>query len=58
VTSPVLGGKPPKALIPPGLFAHLRKRGIPVFFLGVNDEADIQVSAPLFGLEVSYDHRW
>lgn len=39
----VLGGKPPRALIPPGLFEHLRRRDIPVFFLGVNDESDIEV---------------
>lgn len=40
----VLGGKPPRALIPPGLFAHLRARGMPVLFLGVNDEADLQIA--------------
>lgn len=39
-----LGGKPPLALIPRGLFTHLRARGIPVFFLGVNDEEDIKVA--------------
>lgn len=39
-----LGGKPPLALIPRGLFTHLRARGIPVFFLGVNDDADIKVA--------------
>lgn len=39
----VLGGKPPSALIPPGLFKHLRARGIPIFFLGVNDEEDLKV---------------
>lgn len=40
----LLGGKPPRALIPPGLFAHLRARGMPVLFLGVNDEADLQIA--------------
>lgn len=40
----VLGGKPPRALIPPGLFMHLRTRGMPVLFLGVNDEADLDVA--------------
>lgn len=39
----VLGGKPPLALIPPGLFKHLRARGIPIFFLGVNDEENLKV---------------
>lgn len=40
----VLGGKPPSALIPPKLFKHLRARGVPIFFLGVNDEEDLKVS--------------
>ncbi|KAM3577700.1 hypothetical protein VYU27_000573 [Nannochloropsis oceanica] len=40
----VLGGKPPLALIPPGLFKHLRARGIPIFFLGVNDEENLKVA--------------
>lgn len=40
----MLGGKPPRALIPPGLFAHLRARGMPVLFLGVNDEEDLAVA--------------
>jgi len=39
----VLGGKPPSALIPRGLFKHLRARGVPIFFLGVNDEEDLKV---------------
>lgn len=44
VIASVLGGKPPRALIPPGLFAHLRARGMPVLFLGVNDEADLRIA--------------
>ncbi len=44
VLAHVLGGKPPRALIPPGLFAHLRARGVPVLFLGVNDEEDIRIA--------------
>jgi len=38
------GGKPPKLLIPKKMMMHLRKRGMPVWFLGVNDEADINVA--------------
>lgn len=35
-------GKPSALLLAPGLFAHLRKRGIPVWFLGVLDEGDLR----------------
>jgi len=28
----------------PRLFSHLRQRGIPVWFLGVNDEYSIEIS--------------
>lgn len=41
----VFGGKPPRAMIPSGLFDHMRRRGMPVFFLGVNDDRDIEVRA-------------
>ncbi len=34
----VFGGKPSKMLVAPSLFAHLKRRGMPVWFLGVNDE--------------------
>ena len=37
-------GKPPYAMIAPKLFRHLRKRGIPVWFLGVNDETDLNTA--------------
>ena len=40
----VFGGKPPRPLIPEGLFNHLRARGVPIFFLGVNDDADIEIA--------------
>lgn len=40
----MLGGKPPRPLIPQGLFTHLRARGIPTFFLGVNDDKDIDIA--------------
>ena len=28
----------------PSLFTHLRARGIPVWFLGVNNESDLQLA--------------
>lgn len=37
-----LSGKPSKLLLAPGLFAHLRKRGVPVWFLGVLEETDLR----------------
>ncbi|TFJ84376.1 hypothetical protein NSK_004363 [Nannochloropsis salina CCMP1776] len=55
----VLGGKPPSALIPPGLFKHLRARGIPIFFLGVNDEEDLKVAEVAGSTAVLTDRpRW
>ena len=40
----LFGGHPPKALLPNGLFHHLRKRGIPIWLLGVNSHNDIEVA--------------
>lgn len=37
-------GKPPHAMIAPRLFRHLRRRGIQVWFLGVNDEANLTIA--------------
>jgi len=34
-------GRPPAAMVVPKLFTHLRARGIPVWFLGVNSEPDL-----------------
>ena len=31
-------------MMAPKLFNHLRKRGIPVWFLGVNSESDIEIA--------------
>lgn len=39
-----LAGKPPYLMLAPKLFAHLRRRGIPVWFLGVNDESDLKLA--------------
>jgi len=40
----LLSGKPSGVMVSPGCFAHLRKRGIPVWFLGCNTEEDIKVA--------------
>lgn len=39
-----LRGKPPAAFIQPALFAHLRARGMPVYFLGVNSERELMIA--------------
>jgi len=38
-------GQPPYAMLAPNLFYHLRRRGIPVWFLGVNEEETLRVAA-------------
>lgn len=37
-------GKPPYPMLAPRLFAHLRRRGVQVWFLGVNSEADLRLA--------------
>lgn len=37
-------GRPPQFLILPKLFTHLRRRGIPVWFMGVNEESELQLA--------------
>jgi glycerophosphoryl diester phosphodiesterase len=39
-----LAGKPSGFLLNPALFSHLRKRGMPVWFLGCADQADLQLA--------------
>ena len=39
-----LSGKPSGMMIAPGLFAHLRKRGVPVWFLGCDTDEDLKVA--------------
>lgn len=41
----VFQGKPPHMMIAPLLFDHLRSRGIPVWFLGVNSEKDVLLAS-------------
>jgi glycerophosphoryl diester phosphodiesterase len=40
----IFRGKPPSAMVAPTLFAHLRRRGIPVWFLGVNKNSDLELA--------------
>lgn len=37
-------GKPAYPMLAPALFAHLRRRGVHVWFLGVNAEADLELA--------------
>lgn len=38
-------GRPPRPMLAPALFSHLRKRGMPVWFLGVNSEEDLKLAS-------------
>ncbi len=38
----LFAGKPPYFMVAPGLFAHLRRRGVQVWFVGVNTERELQ----------------
>ena len=40
----IFAGKPPTMMLCPSLFAHLRKRGIAVWFLGVNEEEHLTLA--------------
>ena len=44
ILAALLKGKPPYIMVSPRLFHHLKKRGIPVWFLGVNDEKDLHIA--------------
>jgi glycerophosphoryl diester phosphodiesterase len=37
-------GRPPRPMVAPKLFTYLRERGIPVWFLGVNNEEDLKLA--------------
>ena len=37
-------GRPPYLMISKKLFTHMRRRGIPVWFLGVNNEVDLKLA--------------
>lgn len=40
----ILKGKPPYFLQAPSLFTNLRKRGVVVIMMGVNDEEDLKIA--------------
>ncbi len=40
----IFAGKPSAMMVSPSLFRHMRKRGIPTWFLGVNDSSDVKVA--------------
>ncbi len=40
----IFKGSPPAIMIAPGLFTHLRARGLPVWFLGVNNLQDLALA--------------
>ncbi|CAE7484572.1 unnamed protein product [Symbiodinium microadriaticum] len=40
----LFAGTPPRFMMSPSLFAHLRRRGVPVLFLGVNTEGHIALA--------------
>lgn len=55
----LFAGKPPHAMVAPRLFAHLRRRGVHVWFLGVNSEAQLQLAVDSGATAVLTDRpRW
>ncbi len=40
----VFAGSPPYPMVAPGLFAHLRRRGVQVWFMGINNEKDLDLA--------------
>merc|ERR1739841_405804 len=51
----VMGGDPSPAFLCPGLLRHLRARGVPSWFLGVNTEAHVRVCHRVGGCAVLTD---
>jgi len=52
-------GKPPHLMIAPSLFRQLRLRGIPVWFLGVNTEQELELARVSGATAVLTDRmRW
>ena len=48
-------GKPPKIFLSAKLFTHLRRRGIPVWFLGVNTEQELLLALEIGATAVFTD---
>jgi glycerophosphoryl diester phosphodiesterase len=40
----IFQGRPPFIMLAPGLFSIMRKRGIPVWFLGINDQEQLDIA--------------
>jgi hypothetical protein len=51
----MLHGTPPALLLVPTLFAHLRRRGLPVLFLGVNTVEHLKLAEGLGATAVLSD---
>ena len=52
-------GKPPHLMIAPSLFRHLRSRGVPVWFLGVNTVDELLLADKAGATAVLTDRiRW
>lgn len=55
----VFGGKPSRAMLCPALFRHLRRRGVGVWFLGVNSDEELRVAERAGATGVLTDRiRW
>lgn len=55
----LLSGKPPSIMIAPSLFTHLKRRGIPVWFLGCQNEDDLKIAIKAGATAVLTDRpRW
>jgi hypothetical protein len=48
-------GRPPKIFLSEKLFTHLRRRGIPIWFLGVNTEEDLHLAIDIGATAVFTD---
>lgn len=40
----LFAGRPPTVMFSPSLFSHLRRRGLEIWFMGVDQEADIKIA--------------
>ena len=43
----LLPGSPPEIFLQPSLFKHLRARGMPIMFLGVNSEREMRLAVTI-----------
>eukprot|EP01041_Mallomonas_annulata_P008781 gene8781-18159_t len=55
----IFRGRPPLVMVAPKLFAHLRRRGMGVWFLGVDSDEDLQLASRTGATAVLCDRiRW